>query len=148
MLGRTAVGAVIGGSTGAIIGGTTASKTTIIENPTENVEPRFSILINTNTISKPIIEIDFEEHKETLQQLIAILEIILRNKQKDDGQSNEKIEELDYYLQEEIRKQYPDIASKEIEKEKERQARVDHSGGCMGILMIPILLGVATYFLL
>ena len=76
------------------------------------------------------------------------LEIILRNKQKDDGQSNEKIEELDYYLQEEIRKQYPDIASKEIEKEKERQARVDHSGGCMGILMIPILLGVATYFLL
>ena len=93
IIGRAAVGAFLAGSTGAIIGGTTASKTTSFEDPNENVEPRFSILINTNTISKPIIEIDFEEHKDTLQQLVAILEIILRNKQNDAEPSNENIEE-------------------------------------------------------
>ena len=148
MLGRAAVGAVVGGTAGAIIGGTTASKTTVFERDEVTNNVRLSIAIKTNSISNPIIEIDFEEHKDTLQQLVAILDIIIRNHAEYSEEKGSKIEELDIYLQEELRKRHPEIVSAELEKEKERKAKVDGNGGCMSILIIPIIMGCLTYFLL
>lgn len=148
ILGRAAVGAIVGGTAGAIIGGTTASKTTVFEGDglTDNV--RLSIAIKTNSISNPVIEIDFEEHKDTLQQLVAILDIIIRNHAEYASDTDSKIEERDIYLLEEIRKRHPEIVSAELEKEKERKAKVDGNGGCMSMLIIPIIMGCLTYLLL
>ena len=148
MLGRAAVGAVVGGTAGAIIGGTTASKTTVFERDDITQNIRLSIAIKTNSISNPIIEIEFEEHKDTLQQLVAILDIIIRNHADYASDNDSKIEEHDIYLLEEIRKRHPEIVSAELEKEKERKAKVDGNGGCMSILIIPVILGCLTYFLL
>ena len=148
MLGRAAVGAVVGGATGAIIGGTTASKTTIFEREDINTEVRLAISIKTNSISTPLILIDFEEHKDTLQQFIAILDIILRNRDDYADDKESKIEEKDIYLQEVIRKKHPDIVSAELEREEDRKARVDGNSGCMLLLIIPIILSGLIYFFL
>lgn len=149
LLGRTAVGAVVGGATGAIIGGATASKTTVFENSEETVNPRFTVLISTNTVSNPIIEIKFEEHKDTLQQFVAILDIILRNQANYADDKETRIEEKVIYLQEEIRNRHPEIVSEELSKEKERKEKLESSGsGCMVLLFIPIILGGISYFLL
>lgn len=148
MLGRAAVGAVVGGTAGAIIGGTTASRTTVFERDEITKNVRLSIAIKTNSISNPIIEIEFEEHKDTLQQLVAILDIIIRNHAEYASDKDSKIEEHDIYLLEEIRKRHPEIVSAELEKEKERKTKVDGNGGCMTMLIIPIVMGCLTYLLL
>lgn len=148
ILGRAAVGAVVGGATGAIIGGTTASKTTIFEREELTKNVRLSIVIKTKSISNPLIEIDFEEHKDTLQQLVAILDIILSNQAEYATDKDSQIEEKDIYLQEEIRKNHPEIVSEELEREKERKAKVDGNSGCMLILLIPLVIGGLSYFLL
>ena len=148
MLGRAAVGAVVGGTAGAIIGGTTASKKTVFERNEATKNVRLSIAIKTNSISNPIIEIEFEEHKDTLQQLVVILDIIIRNHAEYALDKDSKIEEHDIYFLEEIRKRHPDIVSAELEKEKERKAKVDGNGGCMSMIIIPIIMGCLTYLLL
>lgn len=148
LIGRTAAGAVLGGTTGALIGGSTASKTTIFEREGITNNPRFSISIKTNSISVPIISIDFEEHKDDLQQFAAILDIILRNQSENVEDNMAAIEQYDVYLQEEIRRRHPEIVKDELEKEQKRKEEVDGNIGCMSLLIIPIVIGGLSYFLI
>lgn len=92
--------------------------------------------------------IDFEEHEDTLMQLIALLDIILNNRAEYATDIDSKIEINDIYLNEEIRKRHPEIVSEELEREKAWRAEVERKRGCLSILLIPLVFGGLYYFCL
>ena len=147
MLGRAAVGSVIGGATGALIGGSTASKNTTFERGKITNNPRFAVNIKTKNISNPIIGIDFEEHTDTLQQFTAILDILLNNQNDYANDQATVIEEKNIYLHQEIRERHPDIVSKELELEAERKKKYESGSGCMVLFLIPIIAFISLYLL-
>lgn len=147
LLGRTVAGAAIGGTTGAIIGGATASKTTHSENIDSTNHSKFSVIIKTNSISDPIIEVDFDAFFSNLQQFTAILDIIMRNAEKYSEDTELKIENMDKYLQKEIRKRHPEIVKEEIEREEKHQAQLNNSG-CAALILFPIIFCSFLYFII
>lgn len=84
MLGRAAIGGIIGGTTGAIIGGTTAKKNTTIVTPrtsvTSEIKHNYRIDVTIDNLSHPLETILVGNNSEIANQIASILEIIDRHK--------------------------------------------------------------------
>ena len=84
MLGRSVAGAVIGGGVGAIIGGSTASKSTTSYTSGETItqEHNYTLYINLNCIISPTLKIKLGNYTDQMNELIAILDVIIKKNEK------------------------------------------------------------------
>jgi len=78
MVGRAVVGDLVAGPAGAIIGGTTAKKESVIKQGDEKTVHDFTVLVNMNSLARPIIRVYFGEDGKSVNELTSILNIIIR----------------------------------------------------------------------
>ena len=83
MLGRAAIGGIIGGTAGAIIGGATAKRNTTTVTPgasvTSEIKHNYRIDVTIDNLSHPLETILIGDNTEIANQVASILEIIHRN---------------------------------------------------------------------
>ena len=83
MLGRAAIGGIIGGTAGAIIGGATAKRNTTTVTPgasvTSEIKHNYRIDVTIDNLSHPLETILIGDNTEIANQVAFILEIIHRN---------------------------------------------------------------------
>jgi hypothetical protein len=83
-LGRAVVGGALLGGVGAIIGGTTGKKETVLSAQTSSVNHSYTIVININDLSTPLIKLTLGDSQGLVQMISSILTIICeRNKTSD-----------------------------------------------------------------
>lgn len=84
MIGRAIVGGVLAGESGAFIGGTTASKntqTTGIQEGYDKIIHNYTVIININNFSKPIVRIPLGKDGKKVNDIVGLMNIIIsRNK--------------------------------------------------------------------
>lgn len=92
MLGRSVAGAVIGGGVGAIIGGSTASKSTTSYTSGETItqEHNYTLYINLNCIISPTLKMKMGNCTDQMNELIAILDVIIKKNEKLDNTTEVK----------------------------------------------------------
>ena len=79
-IGRAVVGGVIAGPAGAIIGGTTSSKYTRYTQEDDKIIHDYTVLINVNSISEPIIRINTGEDGKLTNDIVGLMNVIIRRK--------------------------------------------------------------------
>lgn len=80
---RAAVGGLLLGGVGAIIGGNTAKKETITQVDNDKLIHNYTILININNLSTPIIKINLGQDDETVNNIMGLMNVIVnRNSTK------------------------------------------------------------------
>lgn len=78
---RAVTGGLLLGGAGAIIGGATAKTGTVVNQEDDLVIHNFTVLINVNSLSEPIIRIPLKEDEATANNIIALFNVIInRNK--------------------------------------------------------------------
>lgn len=92
MLGRSVAGAVVGGGVGAIIGGSTASKSTSSYTSGETItqEHNYTLYINLNCIISPTLKIKLKDCADQMNELVAILDVIIKKNGKTDNATEVK----------------------------------------------------------
>lgn len=80
VIGRALVGAVVAGPAGAIIGGATAKKHTKHIQGKSFTFHDYSVLINVNSISEPIIRINTGRRKELANEIVGLMNVIISRK--------------------------------------------------------------------
>lgn len=80
MLGRAVVGDVIAGPAGAIIGGSTGKKKTEIQQASDETKHDYTVLINLNSIAKPILRIHIGENGTLTNEIVALMNVIIARK--------------------------------------------------------------------
>lgn len=84
LLGRTIGGAVIGGGLGAVIGGVSASRSSEGRTVSETTSRHNYILyVKINSISNPLIPLDFTVHRESAEEFATILDIIIASNKSE-----------------------------------------------------------------
>lgn len=83
LLGRGIVGGLVAGPAGAIIGASSASTTTqtTISDQKTTTKHHYNLYITVKDFENPVINYDFNENEEAIQECIAVLNIILENNQ-------------------------------------------------------------------
>ena len=74
---RAVVGAVISGSTGAVIGGATAKKETIVKQGNDRIIHNYTVIVNVNSLSNPIVRIPLGEDGKTVNEIVGLLNVIV-----------------------------------------------------------------------
>jgi len=79
MVGRGLVGGLVGGAAGAIIGAATASKATTTNSPSQKVVTKhdFAVYVSVRDIANPMIKFNYGSDADSVQEFVAILNIIL-----------------------------------------------------------------------
>ena len=80
VIGRSIVGGVVGGSAGAVIGGATAKKNTEYIQEDDKVVHDYTVIINMNSISNPIIRINTGEDGRLTNEIVGLLNVIISRK--------------------------------------------------------------------
>jgi hypothetical protein len=80
MVKRAVVGDVLLGGTGAIIGGSTASKLTITTKEDDKVYHDYTVVINVDSLSEPIIRVHVGSDGETVNEIIGLINVIVNRK--------------------------------------------------------------------
>lgn len=82
LLGRSAVGTVLGGGLGAVIGASSASKntTTIGTQKNDIIIHRYSLLINVRSLEDPLIRINLGSSTKKAEEVNAIFAYIIASK--------------------------------------------------------------------
>jgi len=80
MFGRAAVGGLLFGGAGAIIGGTTAKQETTGQ--TETTIHNYDVVLTLNSLSTPMLKVNFGENQQGVQKFVSILSIILERRNK------------------------------------------------------------------
>jgi uncharacterized membrane protein len=78
-VGRAVVGDLIAGPTGAIIGGTTGKKTTTFYQGNDRTVHNFTVIININSISNPVIHIG-TSNGNIVNEIIGVINVIISRK--------------------------------------------------------------------
>lgn len=83
-VGRAIVGGVLAGSAGAIIGGSTAKKetTTMVHQKDDIIIHRYSVIVNVNSLTNPIITIPLWDDKAKLNEIVGLLNVIIKKGEK------------------------------------------------------------------
>lgn len=76
-VGRAIVGDVIAGPAGAIIGGTTGKKTTEFHHENDRVIHDYTVVVNMNSISTPIVRINTGSDGKTTNEIVGLINVIL-----------------------------------------------------------------------
>ena len=131
LIGRAVLGGIVGGSAGSIIGASSAKRkteTNFSERFTKNnTTHNYTLYINVNSFEDPVVEINFGQDENALNEMIAILNIILnKSLEKTVVKSyDEKIEALDtYHIIEQKYQQQDRIA--EIQKIEAKRKMVEN----------------------
>ena len=77
MAGRAVVGGILTGGAGAVIGGATAKKTTVSKQSSDKVYHDYTILINVDSLSDPIIKIPMGSDGKTVNEIVAMMNVII-----------------------------------------------------------------------
>lgn len=81
MVGRAVVGDLVAGQVGSIIGGSTAKKNTTFVQGDDSIVHDYTIHINVNDISNPIIHINTWNDGELTNKIVGLMNVIIeRNK--------------------------------------------------------------------
>ena len=80
MVKRAVVGDVLLGGAGAIIGGSTAQKSTIITQEDDKIYHNYTVVINIDSISEPIINIPIGEYGNTVNEIVGVMNVIINRK--------------------------------------------------------------------
>ncbi len=76
-VGRAIVGDVIAGPAGAIIGGTTGKKTTEFHHENDRVIHDYTVVVNINSISTPILRINTGADGKTTNEIVGLINVII-----------------------------------------------------------------------
>lgn len=78
---RAVVGGVLTGGVGAVIGGTTAKKNTIVNQENDKIIHDYTVIININSLSEPIIRIPIGKDGAKVNEIVGLMNVIInRNK--------------------------------------------------------------------
>ena len=80
VIGRSIVGDVVAGPAGAIIGGTTAKKHTEFHQEDDQTIHDFTVIINVNSISEPIIRIHTGRDGKLTNEIVGLMNVIIARK--------------------------------------------------------------------
>lgn len=81
VIGRSIVGDVVAGPAGAIIGGTTAKKNTVYHQEDDHVVHDYTVIININSISTPIVRIPTKENGKLTNEIVGLMNVIISRRQ-------------------------------------------------------------------
>ena len=81
MVKRAVVGDVLLGGAGAVIGGSTASKTTTTIQSADKTYHNYTVIINVNSLSEPILRIELGEDGKTVNEIVGLLNVIISRNQ-------------------------------------------------------------------
>lgn len=76
-VGRAIVGDVIAGPAGAIIGGTTGKKTTEFKHENDRIIHDYTVVVNINSISTPIVRINTGTDGKTTNEIVGLINVII-----------------------------------------------------------------------
>lgn len=76
-VGRAIVGDVIAGPAGAIIGGTTGKKATEFQHENDRVIHNYTIVVNVNSISTPIVRINTGSDGKITTEIVGLINVII-----------------------------------------------------------------------
>lgn len=77
MVKRAVVGDVLLGGAGAVIGGSTASKTTTTIQEADKTYHNYTVIININNLSEPIMRIELGEDGKTANEIVGLMNVII-----------------------------------------------------------------------
>ena len=80
VIGRAIVGDVVAGPAGAIIGGTTAKKNTEYIQEDDKTIHDYTVIINMNSITEPIIRIHTGERGKLTNEIVGLMNVIISRK--------------------------------------------------------------------
>jgi len=80
VIGRSIVGDVVAGPAGAIIGGTTAKKNTEYVQDDDRTIHDYTVIINMDSITEPIIRIHTGEDGELTNEIVGLMNVIIKRK--------------------------------------------------------------------
>lgn len=80
VIGRAIVGDLVAGSAGAIIGGTTAKKHTEFIQGDDRTIHDYTVIINMNSISEPVIRIHTGENGTLTNEIVGLMNVIITRK--------------------------------------------------------------------
>lgn len=78
MVKRAVVGDVLLGGAGAIIGGSTAAKSTITTQENDKVYHNYTVLVNVDSLSDPIIYIQVGDNGTKLNEIVGLFNVIVK----------------------------------------------------------------------
>lgn len=79
-IGRSIVGGAVAGPAGAIIGGTTSKKHTEYTQGEDKTIHDYTVIINVNSISEPIIRINTGEDGKLTNDIVGLMNVIITRK--------------------------------------------------------------------
>lgn len=77
---RAVVGGVLLGGAGAVIGGSTASKDTIVKQENDKVIHDYTVIININSLSEPIVKIPLGSDGAKVNEIVGLMNVIISRK--------------------------------------------------------------------
>ncbi len=80
MVKRAVVGDVLLGGAGAIIGGSTASKSTITTQENDKVVHDYTVVINVDSLSEPIIRVHIGSNEKTVNEIVGLMNVIINRR--------------------------------------------------------------------
>ena len=80
VIGRSIVGDLVAGPAGAIIGGTTAKKHTEFHQENDRTIHDYTVIININSISEPIIRIHTDNDGKLTNEIVGLMNVIIARK--------------------------------------------------------------------
>lgn len=77
---RAVIGSVLLGGAGAVICGSTASKNTIVKQEDDTIIHNYTVIININSLSDPIIKINLGSDEDKVNEVIGLMNVIINRK--------------------------------------------------------------------
>ena len=78
IISRAAIGDLLWKDKGAIIAGTTAPKKTIVTQTEDKIYHDYTIIVNVNRLSSPIVRIPCKSNNALVEELIGLLNVIIK----------------------------------------------------------------------